>query len=80
MITLPGMGHDIVLKLQCMFHQHLFKTVLGHVLTDEYNVVISADKKAVSYTHLDVYKRQHRSTNIIENLYCNGTEWGDKEF
>nr|XP_016854857.1 PREDICTED: uncharacterized protein LOC107983913 [Anolis carolinensis] len=49
---IPDVRRDIVLNLQRMFHQHnhiinTFKTALERMPTDEYRVVIRADKKPV---------------------------------
>ncbi|XP_062817668.1 uncharacterized protein LOC134293583 [Anolis carolinensis] len=49
---IPDVRRDIVLILQQMFHQHnhiinTFKTALERMPTDEYRVVIRADKKPV---------------------------------
>ncbi|CAF3254328.1 unnamed protein product [Rotaria sp. Silwood2] len=48
--NIPGTRQDIVIDLQRMLHQynsyvHIFKSTLEKMLSDEYRVVISADKK-----------------------------------
>jgi hypothetical protein len=50
--NIPGTRQDIVMDLQQMFHQHniyvhIFKSTLQRMSSDEYRVVISADKKPV---------------------------------
>ena len=48
--NIPGTRQDIVMDLQQMLHQHnryvnILKSTLQKMLSDEYRVVISADKK-----------------------------------
>jgi hypothetical protein len=50
--NIPGTRQDIVTDLQRMLHEHnsyvhIFKSTLQKMLSDEYKVVISADKKPV---------------------------------
>ena len=43
--------------------------IIGAVPDDE-NIVISTNQGAVSYTHLDVYKRQAETPPPAEQTYC----------
>jgi len=50
--NIPGTRQDIVMDLQQMLHQHnsyvhIFKSTLQRMPSDEYRVVMSADKKPV---------------------------------